>query len=145
MSSEKSKKALDEMRGASLDEASDLLRQIAGGRRADESMKALFRRLSRQLSHWSENRIMDVWRRDPRVRVRAEEVDQLRALADRGAGGNVADELQELRATVQRLAKYETLLERIDAEFFGPEISATRDQIGEAGGVLGAGRSRVRS
>lgn len=145
MSSEKSTKALDEMRSASLDEASDLLRQIAGGRHADESMKAMFRRLARQLSHWSENRIMDVWRRDPRVRVRAEEVDQLRALVDRSAVGNVADELRDLRETVARLSKYEALLQRIDAGFYGGEIAAARDQIGAAREILGERRSRSGS
>jgi hypothetical protein len=47
------------------------------------------------------------------------------------------NELEELRSTVARLAKYESLLQRIDAEMFGPEISATRDQIGQARGLLG--------
>lgn len=143
MNSEFSNKALDRMRTASLDEAADLLRKIAGGRQADESKKALFRRLKRALSDWSENRIRDVWRRDRRVRIRAEEVEQLRALIEpRSDGAN--NELAELRSTVARLAKYEALLERIDAEFFGPEISAARDQARQARGVLGTSGLRLR-
>jgi hypothetical protein len=134
-----------EMRSASLDEASQLLRAIAGNRHADESLKAMFRRLSRTLPNWSPNRITDIWRRDVRVRIHAEEIQELRAIVDRRRGtGTTTDELAELRSTVQRLAKYEALLERIDAEFFGPQISATRDQISEASSVLGAGRVRIR-
>jgi hypothetical protein len=137
MKSENSNKVLD-MRTVSLDEASGLLRQIAGNRRSDESLKAVFRRLERKLSNWSDNRIRDVWHRDPRVRLRAEEVDQLRGLAEqRSAGAKEMNELEELRSTVARLAKYESLLQRIDAEMFGPEISATRDHIGQARGLLG--------
>jgi hypothetical protein len=49
MSSEFSNKALD-MSTASLDEAADRLRKIAGDRHADESLKAVFRRLRRSLS-----------------------------------------------------------------------------------------------
>ncbi len=139
-----SPKALDCMRTASLDEAADLLRKIAGTGQADESKKAVIRRLTRKLTDWSENRIKDVLRRDRRVRVRAEEVDQLRALAEPHGKVGVGNELEELRSTVARLAKYEGLLQRIDAEFYGPEISAARDQIGQAGSVLGARSIRLR-
>jgi hypothetical protein len=132
-----SDKATD-MRTASLDDAADLLREIAGERRPDESLKGVFRRLNRKLSGWSDNRIRDIWRRDGRVRVRAEEVDQLRAIVNQGSGQKVTkDELAELRATVDRFASYLPLLERIDAEFHGPQISAARDQIGEARRLLG--------
>ncbi len=144
MNSEISNKASD-MRTAALDEAADLLRQIAGDRHADESMKALFRRLKRMLSGWSDNRIRDVWRRDGRVRIRAEEVEQLRALVEPSTKAKANDELAELRSTVARLARYEALLERIDAEFFGPDISAARDQVGEASSLLGEGSLRLRS
>lgn len=130
-------KALD-MRTASLDDAADLLREIAGERRPDESLKGVFRRLGRKLPGLSDNRIRDIWRRDRRVRVRAEEVEQLRALVDKGSGQKVTkDELAELRATVERFASYVPLLERIDAEFHGPQISAAREQVGEARRLLG--------
>ena len=134
-----SDKATD-MRTASLDDAADLLREIAGERRPDESLKGVFRRLNRKLSGWSDNRIRDIWRRDRRVRVRAEEVEQLRAIAKRDVPqGITKDELAELRATVARFASYVPLLERIDAEFHGPQISAARDQLGEARRLLGKG------
>lgn len=135
-----------EMRAASLDEASQLLRDIAGGRRADESIKAMFRRLSRKLPNWSPNRIADIWRKEVRVRVHAEEIQELRALVDQREGrGTTTDELAELRSTVARLAKYEAMLERIDADFYQPEMSAARDQLGEARSLLGKGSDRIRS
>jgi hypothetical protein len=71
MVSEKHDKAT-EMRAATLDEASELLRKIAGQRQAGESIKAVFRRLGRTLTDWSSSRIRDVWYRDGRVRIRAE-------------------------------------------------------------------------
>jgi len=139
MSTEKSPKASD-MRTASLDDAADLLRKVAGPRQADESLKSVLRRVGRRLSGWSHNRVRDVWRRDRRVRIRAEEVEQLRAIVDQDAGQKVTkDELAELRATVARFASYVPLLERIDAEFHGPQISAARDQLGEARRLLGKG------
>lgn len=143
--SEISNKASDCMRTAALDEAADLLRKIAGERQADESLKSVFRRLGRKLSGWSDNRIRDVWRRDTRIRLRAEEVEQLRSVSVGAGRRNNKDELAELRATVQRLARYESMLQRIDEEFFSSEISATRDQIGAARGLLGKSGVRLRS
>ena len=141
MVSEISNKASDFMRTASLDDAADLIRKVAGPRQADESLKSVLRRVGRRLSGWSQNRVRDVWRRDRRVRIRAEEVDQLRAIVDQDTGQKVnQDELAYLRTTVERLASYIPLLDRIDAEFHGPQISAARDQFGEARRFLGKGR-----
>lgn len=130
MKSEFSNKA-SEMRTATIDEAAQLLRTIAGNRRADESLKAVFNRLRRQLTDWSDNRIRDVWHRDQRVRVRAEEVEQLRALAlrrDRRAADN---ELQELRTQVEQMQRR---LERIDPTFHSETIAALGHQRREMGG-----------
>lgn len=124
-----SPKALDCMRTASLDEASDLLRKIAG-RRADESKKAAIRRLTRKLTDWSENRIRDVWRRDRRVRIRAEEVEQLRAITEPKIKTGTDNELAELR---NRIARLERLLEATDPAFHSPAIAAARQQLGEVG------------
>lgn len=122
-----------------LREASDLLRQLAGESRPGESVKSIFWRLSRhQLKKWKPSRIRSIWYEDPRAKVRAEELAQLRALA--GPERASPNELEELRTTVARLARYEGLLERIDAEFFGPQVSATRDQAGQARGLLGKSR-----
>src|SRR5438128_1564981 len=112
MFSEKSNKASERHHSmnATLDEAAQLMRTIAGNGHAGESLKAVFRRLGRKLTNWSANRIRDVWYRDPRVVVRANEVAQLRALAgQRENRRSTDDELRELRATVARLAKYEAL------------------------------------
>ncbi len=127
-----------------LDEAANLLRKIAGNRRADESMKGVLHRVRRVLlqklkpqdGRWSGNRVSAIWYRDERVRVRAEELAELRALA--APEPQEADPLAELQATIERLAKYEPLLERLDAEFHGPQISAARDQISKARSLLGA-------
>jgi hypothetical protein len=129
--SEISNKAGD-MRTASIDEAADLLREIAGDRRADESLKSVFRRLRRKLTNWSDNRIRDIWRRDSRIRVRAEEVKQLRALSGtRSMYGAAADnELAELR---QRISRLEALLERTDPAFHGPQLDALRSERGKMG------------
>lgn len=142
MTSEFSQKA-SEMQATSLDEAADLLRKVAGERQAGESMKAIFRRLGRKLDNWSENRIRDVWHRDPRIKVRADEVSQLRALVEPKRKTESIHDLEELRATVARLARYEALLERLDEEFYGPQISAAGDQLGEARRLLGKSRSRL--
>lgn len=131
------------MSTASLNEAADLLRELAGTRRADESMKAVLRRVRRRLADWKPSRVRDIWYRDPRVKLRAGEIEHLRAIANRRVDDKVTvDELAELRSTVERLAKYEALLQRIDAEFFSPEVSAARDQAGQARGLLGDGGVR---
>ncbi|MGJ5022349.1 hypothetical protein [Bradyrhizobium oligotrophicum] len=116
MDSEISDKASKMERVATLDEASALLRQIAGRRHADESVKGVLRRLQRKLSDWSPGRIKDVWYRDPRIRVRAEEVEQLRALARPADAIEASDELTELRTRVSRL---EHLLEAARAPLPG--------------------------
>ena len=130
MVSEISNKA-SEMRAASLDEASRLLRAVAGSRDADESLKATFRRLSRKLPTWSPNRIADVWRQDVRVRVRAEEVEQLRELVgESGERRKTKDDLDELR---QRIFRLEALLASTDSAFHSPQLDALRVARGKVG------------
>ncbi|MBW5438616.1 hypothetical protein FXB41_28790 [Bradyrhizobium canariense] len=142
MTSEFSHKA-SEMQATSLDEAADLLRRLAGERQAGESLKAVLRRVGRKLGNWSENRIRDVWHRDPRIKVRADEVNELRALAEPKRRSETVHDLEELRATVARLAKYEALLQRLDEDLYGPDISAASDQLGQARSLLGKGGSRL--
>lgn len=124
---EKSEKA-SEM--ASLDEAADLLRQIAGNRRADESLKAVLRRVGRQLSDWSDSRIRAVWYRDRRTVVRAAEVEQLRAVAARRDRRKEDAGLQELR---RRIARLEHLLAVSDEAFHRESIAALQRQRSEVG------------
>jgi len=120
-----------------LREASNLIRQLAGDGCPGESVKSIFWRLGRQLKNWKPSRIKDVWYADPRIAIRGEELEQLRALVGPRNRGATLDELNDLRSTVARLARYESLLERIDAEFFGPEVSAASDHVGQARGLLG--------
>lgn len=139
--SEKSEKWSDSMSSAAtLDEASGLLRKIAGARRADENINAVILRVARQLQGWTYSRVKDVWYRDKRVVVRATEVEQLRALAARRDRRKNDAELIELRETVARLARIEEYLQRTDPEFFVAEISAARDQAGQESRVLGTRR-----
>lgn len=117
-----------EMSECALREASGLLKTIAGSRRADESVKAVLHRLSRDLNlkDWSYGRIRAVWYSDPRVKVRAAEMEQLRAVANRRVEDKeAANELAELR---NRIARLEMLLERVDPAFHREAIASLRDQ-----------------
>lgn len=133
MRSEKSDKTSEVRkmgRQTTLTEAAQLLREIAGERAADESIKAVFLRLSRSLKGWSASRVRDVWYRDERVAVRADEVDQLRATAKARRAEGAGNELQELRDRISRL---ERLLESSDEAFHSPTIAILRDQGSEVG------------
>jgi hypothetical protein len=109
-----------------LREASGLLKTIAGSRRADESVKAVLHRLSRDLKDWSYGRIRAVWYRDHRVKIRAAEIEQLRAIASRRVEDEAAvDELSERRSRISRL---EALLESSDEALHSEAITSLRSQ-----------------
>ncbi|WP_445490234.1 hypothetical protein [Rhodopseudomonas sp. RCAM05734] len=134
--SEKSEIRSDKMSELLLNEASTLLRQVAGNRRADESKKAVLRRVGREVKDWTASRIKDVWYRDPRVRIRADEVDYLRALVDQREGKKAdVDELDALRT---RIARLEFLLEATDPALGRAGLSQDRQEFGEMGGRPGA-------
>lgn len=129
--SEKSEIRSDKMSELLLNEASSLLRQVAGNRRADESKKAVLRRVGREVKDWTASRIKDVWYRDPRVRIRADEVEYLRVLVDQREGTKAdVDELDALRT---RIARLERLLEATDPAVGGARLSADRQSLGEMG------------
>ena len=129
--SEKSEIRSDKMSELLLNEASSLLRQVAGDRLADESKKAVLRRVGREVKDWTASRIKDVWYRDPRVRIRADEVEYLRALVDQRQGKKAdVDELDALRT---RIARLERLLEATDPARIGPRLPADRQPLGEMG------------
>jgi hypothetical protein len=112
------------MSTAVLNEASCLLRELAGPRRADESMKAVLRRVCRPLKSWKPSRVRDIWYRDRRVKVRAEEIEQLRELTSQREQDRAAkDELAQLRTRISRL---ETLLAQTDEAFHGASLDALR-------------------
>jgi hypothetical protein len=134
--SEKSENRSERMSELLLIEASTLLREVAGNRRADESKKAVLRRVGREVKDWTASRIKDVWYRDPRVRIRANEVEYLRSLVSQRQGKKAdVDELASLRT---RIARLERLLEAPDPALSRPVLPAVRQQLGEMGGGRGA-------
>lgn len=94
-------------------EARDLVREIAKPRPVGDTTKAAVRRAWRRLETWTFNRVRDVWNADPRIRVRGDELDELRRIAAARRKEThqkaAADELSELRA---RIARLERLLEQ---------------------------------
>lgn len=123
------KSASKEMqRSTSLDEASDLLRKLAGNRRADESIKGVLKRVGRELAGWSHSRVRAVWYRDERVHLRASEIQQLRAIAEPNEQLSSGDALAELRNRVARLESVIARLESTDEAFHSPDLAAFRDQ-----------------
>jgi hypothetical protein len=57
-----------------------LVRRLALPAPAGDTTKAAISRAHRVLKTWTWNRVHDVWHADPRIRVSAEELDQLRKL-----------------------------------------------------------------
>ena len=110
-------------------EAARLIREVAPARDG-ENVKSRITTAAHRL-RWKWSRARSVWHADGRLRIRAEELDQLRqhtAKAEMRAANN---ELQELRDTVARLMGR---LDRIDADFYGPHADAMRDQVRGLGG-----------
>jgi hypothetical protein len=119
-----------------LDEASQLMRALARPLEPGESVKSLQRRVHRRLRTWSWNRVCDIWRADPRVKVRAHEIEQLRREnAQRQSDQASRSELQTLRSRIDRLEAY---LRATDPAFFGPQLDALGSQRRETLRALGA-------
>jgi hypothetical protein len=113
-------------------EASTLLRQIAGKGEPGEYKKEAWARAYRRLAgQWTFNRVKDLWREEPRAKVSAEELNQLRTVAKVTAGpGN--DILARLESVEQMLR---TLASRLpqDAEFYGAQADQLRDAARDVG------------
>ena len=120
-----------EMRTASIQEASELLRSIAGERKAHESIKGVLRRVQRKLTGWNASRVRAVWYGDPRTRIRSEEIDQLRELASATPSTAAHHELQELRDRIEKL-------ESILAAAGETPYRSLRDPVDRARGEVGA-------
>lgn len=94
-----------------LAEAQTLVRRLAEPVPAGDSTKAAIGRSARRLPNWTYNRVRDVWHADSRVRMRAEELEELRS--HRGVRGTKKgfDDgdtefqrgLSELRSKIERL------------------------------------------
>jgi hypothetical protein len=111
-------------------EASGLLRQIAGPGEPGELKKVAFARALRKLrgASWTYNRVRDLWRQEPRARVSAEELNELR----HAAGAREKAERDELAIRVEALEQQlRALASRIpqDADFYGAQADLLRSAV----------------
>ena len=113
-------------------EASILLRQIAGKGEPGEYKKEAWARAYRRLSgQWTFNRVKDLWRQEPRAKVSAEELNQLRAAAKVTAGAD-SDVLARLESVEQMLRALASRLPQ-DADFYGAQADQLRDAARDVG------------
>jgi hypothetical protein len=105
-------------------EASDLLRQIAGPGEPGELKKQAWGRALRKLqgANWTYNRVRDLWRQEPRARVSADELTELRQAAKRPEAG-ASDDL------LARLECIEARLNQIDPDFHRAQIDSLRSSV----------------
>lgn len=102
------------------EETAGLLRRLASPGVPGESMKSLYRRLSRRVG-WSFSRVRECWHRRAR-RIGADELDHLRELAKAPARQNGGD--VDLEGLAERVARLEAHLRSVDPDFFAPQIDA---------------------
>ena len=113
---------------SALAEASMLLQEIAGPGEPGELKKAAFARAMRKLSgQWTYNRVKDLWRQEPRARVSAEELNELRRIATVRARAAVD------RDVIARLEAIEARLNQIDPDFHRETSAALRNIAGRLG------------
>ena len=114
-------------------EAAQLLRQIAGHGEPGETRKAAWLRAYRRLSgQWTFNRVKDLWRQEPRARVSADELNELRAAAQKN--GAKDEVLERLAAVEQMLRALEARIPQ-DADFYSAHADTLRsvaNRIGRA-------------
>ena len=67
---------------SAITEASGLVQTLAEPRPVSDSVKAAIGRAARRLG-WAYSRTKDIWYRDARITIKADEIDQLRAAAAR--------------------------------------------------------------
>jgi len=113
-------------------EASLLLRQIAGNGEPGETKKAAWNRAYRRLrGEWTFNRVKDLWRQEPRARVSADELKQLRTAAKQSAGAQ-DDVLARLESVEQMLRDLASRMPQ-DADFYGSHADTLRSVAGRVG------------
>lgn len=118
---------------SSIAEASDLVREIAGPHGSvKDQLRRAHRALSKLSASFSPNRVRDFYHADQRVRVRADEIDQLRRVKNQEAIDAAQTQYQEF---ADRLARLEQFLRVPDANF-------NRDGVDD---VRGVGRSDDRA
>jgi hypothetical protein len=94
-------------------EASGLVREIA----APATGKVALLRVYRRLGTWTYSRVKDVYYADRRVRISADEIDELRATAKRKTESTCDPTLAELRAQLAIVARH---LRALDPTFAYP-------------------------
>jgi hypothetical protein len=105
-------------------EAATLLRQIAGHGEPGETRKAAWLRAYRRLSgQWTFNRVKDLWRQEPRARVSADELNELRAAAQKTEAKD--EVLARLESVEQMLRALASRMPQ-DADFYGSHADTLR-------------------
>ena len=114
-------------------EASELLRQIAGKGEPGEYKKEAWNRAYRRLSgQWTFNRVKDLWRQEPRAKVSAEELNQLRSTAKQAGAGNGNDILARLEHVEQMLRNLEARRSQ-DEDFYRAHADLIRHAARDVG------------
>lgn len=114
-------------------EAQSLMQQIGGM----DHTKAARLRASSRLHTWTMNRIRDVYYADPRIRISAEELDQLRAAARARKSEEYARDPELLVLHAQLSAMAETIqtlgsrLAHVEAQARGEESERDGDSAGD--------------
>lgn len=112
---------------STIEEASCLLREIAGYGEPGELKKEVWQRAHRRLhGALSFRRVMDLWRQEPKARVSADELELLRRTAAASATAGELNELVELR---QRIDRIEALLLAKGSPLAGAEVHALRSSL----------------
>jgi hypothetical protein len=108
---------------STLAEASFLVRRIAEPCPAGDSAKAAIARAHRRLKTWTHNRVVDVWKSDRRIKISADEIEQLRIVArmKEEEARAVDPSIQELRI---QLAYVQERLSRLDKDFYAEATQA---------------------
>jgi hypothetical protein len=90
---------------SSVIEASELLREIAGPLRIGDGVKAMLVRAHRRLAGdgFSFNRVRDIYHRDPRIKISADELTKLRAARSEQLEKEARYDARELLARIERL------------------------------------------
>ncbi|MCO5079208.1 MAG: hypothetical protein M9937_26420 [Chelatococcus sp.] len=126
-------------------EAAALIRRVAGYRKPDESLKAVFLRVARKLSSrlpkyigpMKPGRVEDIWREEARM-IRSEEMDALRALAAEHKATEEAAR-DEFKALERRIEAIERTLGLSPAHVAGARHLAMVGALGDLDRALDGG------
>jgi hypothetical protein len=108
---------------SALVEASQLVKSLASPPMVGDTVKRQISRAARRIPFWSTSRVKSIWYRDERYRISADDLSQLRLLANKQQQDAGHAELQKLRARVARL---EAALRLADEDFHQHSLDALR-------------------